>query len=193
MQARTGVWGEDFPAFQWSGDGSTASSRQLAGDSTEGIGNLMPITQRSAITPAAHSSFNRLANTGAAEQGLTPSEPPFRRRIGALRSPHSNRSHRARTRAAQLVQEPVQEDSPKGLDRALTPSMLKAVKHSGDKGDSAKKETLVAPKSSGVTLIYLVLCLMLLCRILVQHAACCFRGCVAVSKILPFQVCVDPC
>lgn len=75
-----------------------------------------------------------------------PEEPAFRRRIAPLKSPSS--SHRAQNRRIQLIQEPVQEDSPKGLNRALTPSMLKAVK-GGDAGDRKISEGLVAPKSSG--------------------------------------------
>ena len=133
--------------LRWSGDGSTASSRQ-PGDSTEGIGSLMPIIQRSAISPAAPSSFSRLNVGDTGNQEIAPPEPPFRRRIGALRSPHSSR--RAHARMAHLIQEPVQEDSPKGLNRALTPSMLKAVKQI-DKGEGKAAEALVAPKSSGTS------------------------------------------
>ena len=133
-------------ALRWSGDGSTASAKQLACDSSEGIGSLMPIIQRSAISPAAPHSLSRLANTETTAQEQS---PPFRRRLGPQKSPSSHRKPHARV--AQLMAEPVQEDSPKGINRALTPSMLKAVRRS-DRGDGKGTEALVAPKTSGTAL-----------------------------------------
>ena len=127
----------------WSGDGSTVSAKQLPCDSSEGIGSLMPIIQRSAISPAAPPSLSRLAHTEASRQDHA---PPFRRRLGAQKSPGSHR--RPHARLAKLIAEPVQEDSPKGINRALTPSMLKAVRRS-DRGDGKGAEALVAPKTSG--------------------------------------------
>ena len=134
---------EDSTEQCWSGD-SAADSVACNLNSSEGIGKLMPITQRTAISPAAPASLRRLANSETGAEVSVPKEPAFRRRIGPLKSPSS--THKSRRH--QLMQEPVQEDSPKGLDRALTPSMLKAVK-GVDIGDTARSEVLAAPKSSG--------------------------------------------
>ena len=143
LQTKGSTQGEDLMALRWSGDGSTVSTKQLAQDSSEGIGSLMPIIQRSAISPAAPSSLSRLAHTEASAQDHA---HPFRRRLGAQKSPGSHR--RPHARLAQLMAEPVQEDSPKGINRALTPSMLKAVRRS-DRGDGKSAETLMAPKTLG--------------------------------------------
>jgi hypothetical protein len=105
----------------------------------------MSITERSAISPGAHLAVGRLAEGLGGREGL--GEASFRRRLGSSKSPSAPRLPRARLQ--QLLQEPLQEESPKGLNRALTPSMLKVVRRA-DKRKADSDELVVAPKTSGV-------------------------------------------
>ena len=107
----------------------------------------MPITERSARSPGACLVVGRLTEGARGRGGAQ--EPTFRRRLASSKSPNAHRLPRG-GRAQQILQEPPQDESPKGLNRALTPSMLKAVRRA-DKGQKGSDEIVVAPKASGAS------------------------------------------
>lgn len=122
LQASSSKWSEEAAVlgFSRSSEGHSQVAQRQSSDGTLG---LMPIVQRSAI--AASSSKARLGGTFRdADLQESAVVKPFKRRIGSNKSSPSSTYQ---PRLQQLMTE-LESDSPKGLDRALTPSMLKAVR-----------------------------------------------------------------
>jgi len=108
----------------------------------------MPITARSAKSPGIRLAVGRVAERGRGTEEA--GDPPLRRRLGSSKSPNGHLGHRLpRARVQQVAQEGPQQESPKGLNRALTPSMLKVMRRA-DKGQKGSDEIVVAPKTSGM-------------------------------------------